>query len=323
MKENLCICGQLVANDTDRNEHILSHFEQKHCICCANHLIFVAGKWYQPHVDSNCIAVKYEAEIDSYMDAQSQDAENCYTNMIEMAELSLQHTPDEVKQEATTNTASDSAIEDPLAEIYQCEHCPKKYTSRAYYLEHTRFHRLQKPAIETEKSLKIHIQASSEMNIAECDPLAIFEHNVESEQVGAIKNIGYMSRISSFQPSTNLLGNTAKRFLTVDKYQSKLSYQTQPSAAKKRLRSSRNPSLYRLIKPSPATTTSSETKQTASIDSGESTESQPPSQEKMRLYACPYCTSKFVQRSSAFRHIKQYHPDKGMTYCLEEQSSLK
>lgn len=54
MKENYCICGQLVSGDIERNEHILSHFEQKHCSGCDVDLIFVAGKWYQHHVNSRC-----------------------------------------------------------------------------------------------------------------------------------------------------------------------------------------------------------------------------------------------------------------------------
>lgn len=49
-----CICGQLVDSDNERNAHILSHFEKKICFCCDNDLIFLAGRWYQPHIDINC-----------------------------------------------------------------------------------------------------------------------------------------------------------------------------------------------------------------------------------------------------------------------------
>lgn len=69
MKENYCICGQFVANEIERNEHILSHFNQKHCIGCDKQLIFIAGRWYQPHIDIDCNVVKQEPEYD--------DNENC------------------------------------------------------------------------------------------------------------------------------------------------------------------------------------------------------------------------------------------------------
>lgn len=62
MREIFCICGQLVSSDIERNEHILSHFEQSPCNGCGYDLIFIAGKWYQPH---NCSSiVKQELDYD-------------------------------------------------------------------------------------------------------------------------------------------------------------------------------------------------------------------------------------------------------------------
>lgn len=47
-------CDQSFTNATEKNEHILGHFERRHCFDCDHDLIAVGDHWYQLHRDINC-----------------------------------------------------------------------------------------------------------------------------------------------------------------------------------------------------------------------------------------------------------------------------
>lgn len=57
-------CGQSFADVADKEDHILDHFNRKHCFGCDNELISMGGKWYQLHIDINCNTIKLEPDYD-------------------------------------------------------------------------------------------------------------------------------------------------------------------------------------------------------------------------------------------------------------------
>lgn len=147
MRENYCICGQLVATDIDRNEHILSHFEQKQCNSCDIRLIFVAGRWYQPHNDLNCNAIKEEPAIcydiglaPLYEVHDTQFAVNSIAEIVplpvskqECLTGELEHNEEIIAEPCLTYAEH---LTTDTESLYKCEHCPKQYQLKSSLLRH-------------------------------------------------------------------------------------------------------------------------------------------------------------------------------------------
>lgn len=167
MKENYCICGYLVSSDIERNEHILSHFKQKQCSSCDSQLIFVAGKWYQPHDDLNCNLIKKEPESgclplpDEDGDAMDIDS------IIEIGNITI--TKEERSNEKNTQSTENSEasdddhfadnaelehkqeiLDDPFPifaeqgleksqSLYKCENCSKEFSHLSSFIRHNKW----------------------------------------------------------------------------------------------------------------------------------------------------------------------------------------
>lgn len=171
MKESYCICGQLVATDIDRNEHILSHFEQKQCNTCDNRLIFVAGRWYQPHNDVDCNTIKEESR-DCLSPAYGiNDTPFAVDSIPEIGPLSVS------KQECPTEEIehNEEIIVEPCLyaehltsdseSIYKCENCPKEYQLKSSLARHRK------------SCLKSHSKKRKKHDTSESDECDVIQQN--------------------------------------------------------------------------------------------------------------------------------------------------
>lgn len=295
MKKIYCICGQLVANEIVKNEHILSHFKQKHCIGCDKQLIFVAGKWYQPHVDIICNGFKQEPEYDNSEIIDSCDPcsllpVKCVEPMPSIEKIEdevligadpLDHIiPESIEFEnefleasdesmAFNEAASESSDEtqrltESLSKSYPCKVCPISFMRKHNHYAHMKkYHPTYTE--DSKEEQRAHKPKSK--------PVKKRDRSAESS---------YSSHRESFEETNDLLeeakhamdGNEYFPTNQVDSIESPKNHQSSITSS---LKPNRGP--------------------------------------KLRLFGCPLCSIRFTRRSNAARHIKQYHHDNGIDFC--------
>lgn len=105
-------CGESFDNTVERNEHVLGHFERKHCFGCDNQLVLIGSKWYQQHMDENCIVVKMEPDYDDTEMCDKTSPATAPYNDIKMEPTEPSISTEQIQVESEPFEESD-----PLAEI--------------------------------------------------------------------------------------------------------------------------------------------------------------------------------------------------------------
>lgn len=144
MKEFHCFCGQIFDDIIDQNAHILTHFDQKHCIGCDNQLIYVAGKWYQPHTDLNCNAIKVEPEQGHLNIEAPPLEENVDETVAELPNIELVVLPppkdecfdDELDNSDYIGNVDASLMAEQSIDAFYCELCQKPFKLRSSQIRH-------------------------------------------------------------------------------------------------------------------------------------------------------------------------------------------